>query len=357
MRGRPVVNAGPLVTCIMPTYNRRAFVPRAVAQFLAQDYPNRELVVVDDGTDPVEDLMPAGDERVRYIRLPERLTIGAKRNLACEAARGELICHWDDDDWMADWRLSYQVSEHLQLGADVSGAPWTVLHEPSSGRVWETTWRPGVAHPSSNAPRNMHIVGATLLFSKSVWVQHRFGNLNLAEDREFILAALEAGLNVVPLADVSFYVVTCHSANTCSYPFSSSRLTPRVLADLTINPQGSSVLRPGWIEVRELTTWETSGPQEWTKKSKIRTFSAHRVFGQEGAWPECVTPDRIDLGFHEVEVLIITTYVTSEAPIRIERNEVQCRVTNAFRERDAAVLEAWKASRGPSARAAEKLCA
>src|SRR5262245_27908583 len=96
--------SAPLVSCIMPTRDRRPFVGRAVAQFLAQDYAPRELVVVDDGTDPIADLLPP-DPRIRPIRLPRRLSIGAKRNLACQASRGVVVAHWDDDDWMADWRL------------------------------------------------------------------------------------------------------------------------------------------------------------------------------------------------------------------------------------------------------------
>lgn len=64
---RPRTDALPLVSCIMPTYNRRAFVPQAIYYFLRQDYPNKELIIVDDSTDEVGDLIP-GDERIRYIR-------------------------------------------------------------------------------------------------------------------------------------------------------------------------------------------------------------------------------------------------------------------------------------------------
>src|SRR5262245_66654207 len=78
----------PLVSCIMPTRQRRAFVPAAIRQFLEQDYPERELLVIDDGGDPVRDLIPADDPRVRYVFLERRRTIGAKRNLACDLARG-----------------------------------------------------------------------------------------------------------------------------------------------------------------------------------------------------------------------------------------------------------------------------
>src|SRR5688572_17330800 len=108
----------PLVSCIMPTHNRRLFVPHAVRYFLCQDYANRELIIVDDGDDPVQDLMP-DDHRIRYLRLDRRHKIGAKRNLACKAAQGDVIVHWDDDDWMAPWRLRYQVTEMMRTQSDI----------------------------------------------------------------------------------------------------------------------------------------------------------------------------------------------------------------------------------------------
>ena len=78
------------------------------------------MVIVDDGADCVADLVPA-DPWIRYVRLPERKTVGAKRNLACEQARGERVVHGDDDDcrrrggcaarsrrsrpWTSTWRV------------------------------------------------------------------------------------------------------------------------------------------------------------------------------------------------------------------------------------------------------------
>ncbi|MCP4215047.1 MAG: glycosyltransferase, partial [bacterium] len=97
-------DAGIFVSCIMPTYNRRSFVPKTIEYFLRQDYPNRELIIVDDGTDAIEDLVPQ-DPRIRYLGLTKKHTIGAKRNLAITNARGQIIIHWDDDDWMATHRI------------------------------------------------------------------------------------------------------------------------------------------------------------------------------------------------------------------------------------------------------------
>src|SRR5712691_6677735 len=106
------------VSCIMPTADRRGFVPRAVACFLAQDYAERELIILDDGADSVADLVP-NDERVTYLRVDARLPLGTKRNRCIEASRGELIMHWDDDDWHAAHRISVQVAQLQAQQAEV----------------------------------------------------------------------------------------------------------------------------------------------------------------------------------------------------------------------------------------------
>src|SRR6266567_7684949 len=90
----------PLVSCIMPTANRRQFARQAITYFQRQDYPSKELLILDDGQDCIQDLMPE-DAAIRYTRLTGKRSLGMKRNLACEMARGDLILHWDDDDWMA----------------------------------------------------------------------------------------------------------------------------------------------------------------------------------------------------------------------------------------------------------------
>lgn len=120
----------------MPTADRPAFVPNAIRCFLAQDYAERELIVLDDGADPVSALIPQG-ERVRYLRLPGKHTVGAKRNLACRQARGEIILHWDDDDWAAKWRVSYQVDALVRGRAEVCGIDRVLYLGPGPEQAWE----------------------------------------------------------------------------------------------------------------------------------------------------------------------------------------------------------------------------
>ncbi len=110
----------PLVSCIMPTADRRGFIPGAIRCFLEQSYDNRELVVVDDGDNRVKDLIP-GDPRIRYFEAAGRAPLGKKRNFCCRMARGEIICHWDDDDWSAPGRIADQVARLRQTNAPVTG--------------------------------------------------------------------------------------------------------------------------------------------------------------------------------------------------------------------------------------------
>ena len=131
---------GPLVSCVMPTRNRRRFVANSIALFEAQDYPNRELVVLDDGEDSVTDLA-TGRPNIRYEHLPAPVRLGAKRNLACRMASGALIAHWDDDDWYAPWRLGYQVAGLLGSGFDLSGSDRATYYDPGRRQAWQ------YAHP------------------------------------------------------------------------------------------------------------------------------------------------------------------------------------------------------------------
>ena len=119
----------------MPTRNRPEFAAQAVRYFLTQDYPNAELIVVDDGGDPA-DRLPA-DPRIRVIRSDGesrtgRPTIGALRNLGCAAALGEIIVCWDDDDWHGPTRVSDQVGPILAGAADVTGLADVEWFEPAT---------------------------------------------------------------------------------------------------------------------------------------------------------------------------------------------------------------------------------
>ena len=120
---RAIKKTSPLVSCITPTTgDRRRFLPQAIKCFQRQTYRNLELVIICDGEDDMSDLVPCDDGRIHYAYLGrERQTLGAKLNLGCERARGDLIAHFDDDDWSHPERLSFQVGALLAEGAEICG--------------------------------------------------------------------------------------------------------------------------------------------------------------------------------------------------------------------------------------------
>lgn len=194
--------SAPLVSCIMPTADRRRFVAQAIRYFQRQDYGRRELLVVDDGADPIADLVPP-DPTIRYLRLPQRLSLGAKRNLACEAAQGEIIVHWDDDDWQADWRLSYQVQQLLEQQADVCGVDKVWYYQPSTGRGWQYVYLPG------GLP---WVAGNTLCYRRDLWQRNPFPAVTVGEDSRFLWSSQPKRL--VALPDNRFLVGLVHPGNT-----------------------------------------------------------------------------------------------------------------------------------------------
>lgn len=213
-----------LVSCIMPTHNRRRFVPLALAYFLRQDYEPRELIVVDDGDDPVADLIPQ-DPRIRYIRLDRRHTVGAKRNIACRLARGDLIAHWDDDDWMADWRLSYQVPQLSASGADLCGLDRLLFLDARRGEAWQYIYP-----RSGKSVRTSWLAGGTFCYRRELWVRNPFPELDVGEDNRFVWSRPVKRLLALP--DNSFYVAMIHDGNTSPKRTSGSRWQPHPVAPL-----------------------------------------------------------------------------------------------------------------------------
>jgi len=166
-----------LVSFIMPTSDRSRFVPMAINNFLQQDYNNKELIIIDDGKVPVKDLVP-DDPRIHYFYFePTNLTIGAKRNLACERANGPLMMHWDDDDWYAaDW-TSFQVQAFLTSGADICGLNQVQYYSPLLNKCWL------VKNSDTQYP---WLSGQTLLYKKQFWEAHLFKDQQTESDDIFV---------------------------------------------------------------------------------------------------------------------------------------------------------------------------
>jgi hypothetical protein len=216
-----VKKAQPLVSCIMPTTSdRRRFVPHAIKCFQRQTYPNLELVILCDGEDNLSDLAPHDDERIRYFYLGSgRHTLGTKRNLACERALGDLIAHFDDDDWSHPDRLSFQLGALLAEGAEFCGISQMLFFEIGAGEVWLCR-PPALLH--STLYQYLPL-GATYLYRRSYWSRSPFPDVVIDEDIVFTSAEGRQDRSV-SVPDYRLYVAMIHSSNTSKY-FKEKRST------------------------------------------------------------------------------------------------------------------------------------
>lgn len=115
--------ANPLVTIMIPTYSQAELVGKAVGSALAQDYPNLEVLLIDDASPDHTPDVAAGfgaDPRFSYVRHAKNLgRVGTYRDGLYRLARGDYVLNLDGDDWLTDPRYLSSamrlVAEHPDL--------------------------------------------------------------------------------------------------------------------------------------------------------------------------------------------------------------------------------------------------
>lgn len=100
----------PLVSVILPTYNRANMVRHAIESVLEQTYTDFEVIVVDDGsTDNTMETLAPFAGRIHYIRKDNEGFAALARNAAMKHARGEFIALIDSDDTWTPTKLETQM--------------------------------------------------------------------------------------------------------------------------------------------------------------------------------------------------------------------------------------------------------
>ncbi len=116
-----------LISIIMPVYNNETYFPMAVESILVQDYPDFELIIIDDGstdgTPAAADEMAERDGRIRVIH-QENQWIYASFNRGIEEAKGEYIYILNSDDRLRKGSLKKMADSAEKYRPDVV---WTTV--------------------------------------------------------------------------------------------------------------------------------------------------------------------------------------------------------------------------------------
>jgi glycosyltransferase involved in cell wall biosynthesis len=202
----------------MVTYDRLTLATRAIQSYADQTYPNRELVIVTDGSLRFKQALEryvaaAGIPNVRFVYPPQTgLTLGALRNLSMAAAEGDIICQWDDDDCSHPERLVAQAGEMLRANARASFLTDHLQLLADQRMLCWVDWTVGGAQgPAQLAP------GTLMMFRDPQFSYPEEGPLARQGEDSVLLARIHAQL---PVAHVSgaghLWLYQYHGRNTFS---------------------------------------------------------------------------------------------------------------------------------------------
>ena len=195
-----------MVSVITPTHNRDRFLKNALAYFRRQNYTNIEWLILDDSPQATECRGDLTDENIFYQHIDRKISIGEKRNILVEQARGEIIIQFDDDDYYAPNYVSSMVAALTKLDADLINLRGWFMYDVRSDffGYWDLMQKEGphyccghegveltMLSPENNLGfvNNELGFGFSYAFKRKVWEEIKFPTIDWNEDGEFSLKA------------------------------------------------------------------------------------------------------------------------------------------------------------------------
>lgn len=207
--------AGPTISCLTVTRGRLRLLKQAIRCYLDQTWAARELVIVTDAeprqVGAIEHyLATLGRADVRLmVAEGNGLTLGRLRNLSLEAARGELVCQWDDDDLYHPERLATQADTLLAGGATACFLTDQLHYFCDEQRLFWIDWSGG-----GRVPGKWALVPGTVLRLRDDWRYPEHGPAARRGEDSALVDAL-APETIARLSGVGhLYVYRYHGGNT-----------------------------------------------------------------------------------------------------------------------------------------------
>ncbi|NSL87221.1 glycosyltransferase family 2 protein [Chitinophaga sp. Mgbs1] len=193
----------PLISCLCVSANRPGHLRHAIAVFLAQTYPNKELIVLSDKYDEIyEQIVAAAASPLvsyHYVNGETPLSQGELRNISLELAAGEYFCCWDDDDWYHNQRLEIQLKYTLENKKKGTVLPYCIFYDQAEKQAYLSL--PFVPP------------GSILCAKDAVHAARLYPAINKMEDYEFLKGLYEDNV-LFPLIKPLLYIYNYHGNNT-----------------------------------------------------------------------------------------------------------------------------------------------
>ena len=167
----------PFISVCTPTFNRRPFIPYMIKCFEHQTYPKDriEWIIIDDGTDPIGDLV-TNIPQVKYYYYEDKMLLGKKRNVMHSKCSGDILIYMDDDDYYPPERFSHAVDTLLKNPQYlIAGSSEMHVYFESRNRVYQC-----------GPYKQYHSTAATFAFRKELLNQTKYDDEKaLAEETQF----------------------------------------------------------------------------------------------------------------------------------------------------------------------------
>lgn len=193
----------PLVSIIMPTYNRGSIISIAINSVLQQSYGNFELIILDDGSidDTKQVVSKFSDNRIRYVQLEHR-GVSHARNEGLKIARGSFIAYLDTDNTWKKNFLTYMLTFMWQ--SKVDGAYSSIVSFNDEGEII------GYRGKSFNWDRcfqENYVDMNSLVHKKEIIENKKFDeNLERMVDWDFLLnISIDRKFCHIPFVGVNYY--------------------------------------------------------------------------------------------------------------------------------------------------------
>lgn len=188
----------PLISIIIPVYNRANVICNAIDSALKQSYRNIEIIVVDDcSTDNTLEIVKQYGDKIIVIRHTENLHVSAARNTGMNKAQGEYIAFLDSDDEWYDNKIELQISFMQEHNYEISCTNFVSYYLNERGI--EQKNRPYSEINLEDCLWGIYFApGSTLLINKNIL--KKIGGYNIKykriEDWELFIRILSSGYKI-----------------------------------------------------------------------------------------------------------------------------------------------------------------